>query len=237
MKKVLYFAALLLGTTAFVSCEKEDIENTATVSMAGQWYCTIDAVDDAGNPITKALDGSDNNGEDYFGVGGRTYILTYNTAANSASEMWVDNLGIGNFSAAYADYWKNYGFFPTYTIKTKVTIDQNALTFRSTESENFGEGYEWWRTDVKLDEKGDTIWSEEDPTMPETIDVMFHEEKAMPVTIEGKILKGAGRQNNGSPADSIVFFVTYKDDPWFPDDGYTKYKVSGIRYSGLAEND
>ena len=237
MKKVLYFAALLLGTTAFVSCEKEDIENTATVSMAGQWYCTVDAVDDAGNPITKTLDGQPNSGEDYFGLGGRTFILTYNTSANSASEMWVDNLGIGNFSADYADYWERYGFYPTYTIKTKVSIDQNALTFRSTESENFGEGYQWWRTDVKLDEKGDTIWSEEDPTKPETVDVMFHEEKAMPVTIEGKILKGAGRQNNGSPADSIIFFVTYKDDPWFPDDGYTKYKVSGIRYSGLVEND
>lgn len=237
MKKVLYFAALLLGTTAFVSCEKEDIENTATVSMAGQWYCTVDAVDDAGNPITKTLDGQPNSGEDYFGLGGRTFILTYNTSANSASEMWVDNLGIGNFSADYAAYWKNYGFYPTYTIKTKVSIDQNALTFRSTESENFGEGYQWWTEEVKLDAKGDTVWADEEKTEPEMVDVMFHEEKAMPVTIEGKILKGAGRQNNGSPADSIIFFVTYKDDPWFPDDGYTKYKVSGIRYSGLVEND
>ena len=78
---------------------------------------------------------------------------------------------------------------------------------------------------------------DEDKTEPETVDVMFHEEKAMPVTIDGKILKGAGRQNNGSPADSIIFFVTYKNDPWYPDDGYTKYKVSGIRYSGLEEND
>ena len=46
-----------------------------------------------------------------------------------------------------------------------------------------------------------------------------------------------GRQNNGSAADSIVFFVSYKNDPWYPDDGYAKYKVSGIRYSGLVEND
>ena len=53
----------------------------------------------------------------------------------------------------------------------------------------------------------------------------------------GKILKGAGHQNNGSVADSIIFFVSYKNDPWYPDDGYAKYKVSGIRYSGLEEND
>ena len=59
-----------------------------------------------------------------------------------------------------------------------------------------------------------------------------------PVTItEGKILKNAGHQNNGSAADSIVFFISYEGDPWYPADGYAKYKVSGVRYSGIAEND
>lgn len=58
------------------------------------------------------------------------------------------------------------------------------------------------------------------------------------ITIEdGKILKGAGKQKNGTPADSIVFYLKYTNDPWYPDDGYAKYKVSGIRYSGLVEND
>ena len=213
MKKVLYFAALLfLGI--FTSCEKEDIENTATVNMAGQWYCTVDAVDDNGNPITQTLAGTPNSGEDYFGVG-RTLILTYNTASDSDKEMWIDNLGIGNYAEAYADYWQSYGYFPTYAIKAKVNIDQNAMTFSSTDAENYGPGYTWLNADKTI----------------------AHEEKGMPVTINGKILKGAGHQNNGSVADSIIFFVTYKDDPWYPDDGYTKYKVSGIRYSGLAEND
>ena len=78
------------------------------------------------------------------------------------------------------------------------------------------------------------IWSHEDEDGNEIIDAQVD---PMPVTIEGKILKGAGRQNNGSPADSIVIFVQYKDDPWYPDDGYAKYKISGIRYSGLVEND
>ena len=213
MKKILFFAALVCGF-ALTSCEKDEIGGTATESMAGQWYCTVDAVDDNGNPITQTPDGSPNSGVDYFGVG-RTLILTYNTASNSASEMWIDNMGIGNYAESYADYWKSYGFFPSYTIKAKVTIDQSAMTFYSTDSENFGEGYKW------EDEDGN----------------VFHEVKAMPVTIDGKILKGAGRQNNGSPADSIIFYVKYKDDPWYPDDGYTKYKVSGIRYSGLEEND
>ncbi|MBQ3752400.1 MAG: hypothetical protein II864_02510 [Prevotella sp.] len=251
MKKVLYLAALII-CAGMTSCEKDEIGGTATESMAGKWYCVVDAVDDSGNPIT--------SGEDYFGEG-RTILLTYNTAGNSASEMWVDNLGIGNFSAAYKDYFLQYidildgdvnaakdkyhnGFeevgmpgFPTYTIKTKVSVDQNALTFKSSESENFGEGYQWWTKKAKLDQNGDTVWADAEKKEAEMIDVLLNEEKAMPVTIEGKILKGAGKQNNGSPADSIVFFVTYKGDPWYPVDGYTRYKVSGIRYSGLEEND
>lgn len=251
-KKLLYLSALLLGTTAFVACQKEDIENTATVSMAGQWYCVIDAVDEAGNPIT--------HGEDYFGEG-KTIWLAYNTSANTPSEMWIDNLGIGNFAASYKDYFTQYidilegdieaakekyfyGFpelempgFPSYALKTKVAIDQNAMTFRSTESENQGDGYQWWVKVVDRDEKGDTIWADDDKTEPQMVDSLLHEVKSMPVTVEGKILKGAGRQNNGSVADSIIFFVTYKGDPWYPGDGYTRYRVSGIRYSGLEENE
>ena len=58
------------------------------------------------------------------------------------------------------------------------------------------------------------------------------------VTITGgKILPKAGRQNNGSPADSIVFYVSFSDDPYPAAYGYANYKVSGVRYSGLEEND
>ncbi len=235
MKKLAYFAALLL-TVAFTSCEKEDIGGTATESMAGQWYCTVDAVGDDGLPITTAADGTPNDGVNYFGLENpRTLILTYNTASNSATEMWVDNMGIGNFAADYANSYATYGFYPTYTIKTKVTIDPARKTFKSTESENFGEGHQWWTKQPKLDGSGNPVTDEDGNPIME--DVMFHEEVAMPVSIDGKILPGAGKQNNGSRADSIIFYVVYKNDPWVPGDGYTKYKVSGIRYSGLAEND
>lgn len=58
------------------------------------------------------------------------------------------------------------------------------------------------------------------------------------VTITGgKILPKAGKQNNGSVADSIVFYVTFSDDPYPAAYGYSKYKISGVRYSGLTEND
>lgn len=185
MKKSLYLAALLL-TTVFASCEKDEIGGTATESMAGQWYITVDAVDENGNAI--------NSGEDYFGYG-KVQILTYNTVANTADSMWVSSNG--NFDLA-----SYYGVpsYPNYAFRVKVGINQGNLTFSSDKAENADGDY--------------------------------------PVTItEGKILKNAGHQNNGSAADSIVFFISYEGDPWYPADGYAKYKVSGVRYSGLAEND
>ena len=219
MKKIAYFAAALLFCSSVTSCEKEEIGGTATQSMAGQWYCTIDAVDDNGNPITQTLDGSPNDGSNYFGLeNGKTIVLTYNVADNNDSQMWVNILGVGNFAKDY-----DYPGYPDYDFCSVVNCDQQALTFSATEAANIAEP---------------VIWShEEEDAAGNKITVIDAQVDPMAVSIDGKILKGAGRQNNGSIADSIVFFVTYKNDPWFPDDGYAKYKVSGIRYSGLAEND
>jgi hypothetical protein len=188
MKITKYFAALLLIGLTLSSCKKEDVENTSTVSMAGQWYVDIDAVDENGAPIP--------GGEHYFGYDEeRVLLLTYNTSADNGTEMFVDDLEAFDVAGYYS-----YAAYPNYAIKCRVNINQNDLTFSASNAANLTGDYN--------------------------------------VTIEdGKILKGAGRQKNGSPADSIVFYVKYEGDPWFPGDGYAKYKVSGIRYSGLVEND
>lgn len=212
MKKIIFFATALL---TLVACSKDEIGGTEMESMAGQWYCTIDAVDDNGNIITQTLDGSPNDGTNYFGLEtGKTLVLTYNVAANTPDQMWVNIMGVGNFAADH----KNPGY-PDYDFITKVNCDQASLTFSSKESLNIADP---------------VIWSHEDEDGNVVIDAQVD---PMAVSIEGKILKGAGHQNNGSPADSIIMYVKYKDDPWFPDDGYTKYKISGVRYSGLVEND
>ena len=158
MKKIILFATALL---VMVACSKDEIGGTATESMAGKWYVTVDAVGEDGTPINK--------GEDYFGLGGPIILLTYNTTANNPTEMWIDDLGQCNVGAMYNDD------YPSYSIKAKVSIDQSNLTFKSNEAPNYADG-----------------WRDYD---------------AMPVTIDGKILMGAGRQKNGSAADSIVFFV------------------------------
>ena len=121
MKKVFYIAASLFVFMTILSCSKEDIEGTAMESMAGQWYCTIDAVDNDGITIK--------NGEDYFGLEGRTIVLTYNVAANNSSQMWVNIMGVGNFAKDY-----NYPGYPDYDFCSIVNCNQEALTFSSTEA-------------------------------------------------------------------------------------------------------
>lgn len=58
------------------------------------------------------------------------------------------------------------------------------------------------------------------------------------VTIEnGKILLGAATTPSGMPADSIVFTVTFDDDPYPEAYEYYGYRVSGYRYTGFeADN-
>ncbi|WP_053003668.1 lipid-binding protein [Sphingobacterium sp. Ag1] len=50
----------------------------------------------------------------------------------------------------------------------------------------------------------------------------------------GKVLKGVGRYPNGTVADSIVFEVKFSNDNPV---GYDHYRISGVRYSGLEDND
>lgn len=178
MKNILYMAASLLLCLMTVSCSKEDIGGTATEKVAGQWYVSVDGVDENDEVIPGF--------EDFF-YDGRKMLLTYNTADNNPNEMIVDDLG---------NIWE---------FKVKTVVDQNAKTFQTTttENNNMWAGYE----DINVTISG------------------------------GKILPKAGRQNNGSPADSIVFYVSFSDDTYPAKYGHTRYKVSGIRYSGLAEND
>ena len=177
MKKVLYFATLLL-CMGLTSCEKEDIGGTATESMAGEWYVTVDAADANGN-VVEGL-------EDPFGLG-KIHVLTYNASDNNPNVLIVDDL---------QNFW---------AFKVKTNCDQNTLSFATSTSDN-----------------NNLVTDYED----------------INVTITGgKIIKNGGVQNNGSKADYIEFFVSFSDDPYPAAYGYSCYKISGVRYSGLVEND
>lgn len=83
MKKyILMFLVALLGMFTFVSCDPETDEKaggTAVEKMAGRWVVTVDAVDEDGNVIDENL------------LGKKIDLNTYNTAANDADKMWLDD--------------------------------------------------------------------------------------------------------------------------------------------------
>ena len=107
MKKVFYiFGILAMGILA--SCQKDPVENTACVEMAGDWYVTIDAAN-AGQVLY----------EDVYGLG-YVHMFTSNTAANIATEMLLtDNRDD-----------------PFWEFNIKVTADPAAMTFSASNAEN-----------------------------------------------------------------------------------------------------
>ena len=80
MKKYIsMFMVALAATFTFVSCDTETDEKaggTAIEKMAGLWDVTVDVVDEQGNVL---------------GTVGTTNINTYNTAANDADKMWLED--------------------------------------------------------------------------------------------------------------------------------------------------
>ena len=117
MKKLvtLAFAAIALLS---ISCQKDPIGGTAVQDASGQWYVKRYIV---------LQDGSIEDPFGYYGYQPKPYLmLTYNTAANKADELFVDDLG--------EYYYKSWGMYLDFKVKTKV--DLNTLKFSATAAEN-----------------------------------------------------------------------------------------------------
>ena len=147
--------------------------------MAGDWYVTVEAVAEDGTVVD----------EDFNG--GRVHMLTYNTANNVGTEMYIDDLGTDNG-----------GFLG---MKAKVVCNLGAMTFAS--------------NGVVANETSHSRYVSDE----------------LQIT-DGKIMLGAGHQNNGSVADSIDFWMEYTRDTYATTYEYKKYHIHGVRYSGLVEN-
>ena len=113
MKKVLYiFGILAMGILA--SCQKDPVQNTACVNMAGDWYVVVDAAK-AGQVVY----------EDVYGLG-YIHMFTSNTAANVPTELLLTDDRDD----------------PFWQFKVKVMADPNLMTFSTSYGENLVEGYE-----------------------------------------------------------------------------------------------
>lgn len=103
MKKYIsMFMFALLGCFSLVSCDTETDESaggTEVEQMAGQWDVQVDAIDENGAVLYT----------DPYGLGTIT-LNTFNTAANTNTEMWIQESG----------FWG---------VKMKVSVDYAAKTF------------------------------------------------------------------------------------------------------------
>lgn len=96
MKKIIYLGVFVVSALLMISCEKDEIGGTATENVAGEWKVTATEVD-ANRKEVKRLS--------------NILIATYNSAANSATEIWVDNNN------------------KLLKFKVKAKADMNTLTF------------------------------------------------------------------------------------------------------------
>ncbi len=103
--------AMIFGFTACDPETDEDAGGTNVEKMAGFWEVKVDAVDANGNVVA----------QDPYGLG-TVAMRTYNTAANTSTEMWLDDLG--NF----------------YNFKFKVDVNYPARTFSATERDYDAKG-------------------------------------------------------------------------------------------------
>lgn len=114
MKKSLYsIFALIAMLVAFTSCEKDEVQHTATMEAAGEWHVTFAALDENGEVYD----------DDWFGDGVYN-IATSNTAANVPNKMYIID---------------NVNSFVPYQVE--VDLDLNNLTFKTTDAKNlYGPG-------------------------------------------------------------------------------------------------
>lgn len=215
MKKYLYFTLIALSSV-FFSCEKEEVGGTATQDVAGEWYVTFSLIDTDGDTTYAAdlVDAEIFNAE-------RGIIRTFNTAQNVPNKMQISDM------ASFGGGAKGAGTVSKYLcFNVEVDINQETGEF-STAGGDFVRNYEEnYGYDPK---KG---WEES-------------ERFANVKIVNGKITKDGGKQNNGSVDDAIEFDIYFNNNYdlllKFFEDNYgilvDHYHVSGIRYSGLVEND
>ena len=116
MKKIL-FLAIAIVAIAMTSCEKEAIGGTAVENMAGQWYVVVEGVAD---------DGSILSDDDLFGLG-RWILLTYNTASDDATKLYIDD---------QSNFWNVKFVADCNTDKLSFTADATNETWTEGEEED-----------------------------------------------------------------------------------------------------
>lgn len=211
MKKLLYFASLILAL-AVVSCEKEKIGGTAVEKVSGEWYVTCDIVTEGDKISLQYLYDLGDIESTHF------IVRTYNTASNESNKMWISDMQ--QYGSGYDGAYVIGGF------RVLADVDQATGNFSTPDY-------------VKNAEvsKEYAAWD-----IPAFADIKI---------ANGKISYDGGKQINGSVADAIEFDLYVKNgylDQALIQHLYYDFGIeldfevdhlhfTGVRYSGLVEND
>lgn len=137
------------------------------------------------------------------------WYVTVDAVDASGATLYEDFFGLGHFMLNTYNTADN--------VSTKMWIDDN---------ENF------WNFKVKADCDVNALTF----TTNGEVDNAAYADCKVNVS-DGKVMYGAATNPHGTKADSIVFYVTFSDDEYPETYGYSKYKVSGYRYTGLVSDD
>lgn len=200
-KYISTFAMALTLSLGFTACDVETDEKpggTAIQDWCGNWQVSVSQVDENGELLFAP--------EDLFGLIDIP-LYTFNTAANSTTEMWIDDR---------REFWD---------FKFRVTLNPVAGTFTAvdvpynTQMQAYADSIAVGRPVTDVDDEGNTY--------------ILEPEKA--TISDAKILLGQGHNIHGVPTDSISFYISFTDDGYASQFGYAKHHVTGTRYSGFTE--
>lgn len=261
MKKFIYSFMLISSVAMLTSCdheflgEKEDVGQTSMYDMSGEWYVSVQCMDADGNVVFED--------EDFLEMG-KFVIATSNVTANNTNQLIIqDNENLYNYSGGYFNPFRckvdvdlasmsfecpdaekyiyatvNYNDGTENTTYTTNNLYFTATPLANGDSVEFGGSY-YFPEDMTCH----FCYGEGTPNIAINIDSKGYDDYANDNNVEiwdGKVLKNAARQNNGTVCDSIVF--NYRSDDYYFSyyanyAGYDHFRIQGKRYSGLAEND
>jgi hypothetical protein len=144
-----------------------------------------------------------------------------------AGEWYVTITAIdGNGNVVYED--ADLFGIGNFHLDTYNTSSNNSTEMWIDDNTNFWE----FKTKINVDLSTKTFQTADAPN-----EYYANPEDCLITISNGKILTGAATTPGKSPADSIVFHVSFSDDTYPAVYGYAEYRISGYRYTGLVNDD
>lgn len=144
--------------------------------------------------------------------------------------VWADGIDAdGNVIDGFEDFYEGRFMMQTFNTAENVPNKMFIMEEELTTYVIGGKAYSGLQIEVDVDLTNQTFQATD-------AENLFMGDQ---ITVKnGKITYGTGKQNNGSAADEISFEIYYDGTEYYTAAyGHAGYRIHGVRYSGLAEND